>query len=212
MSSVLKKISNYKFNDKEKEIISDSNFSDMKDILKDTGYIKYKKDLTKPMFNMYQLVANNATEEEKNEFILIQDIKYKKYYFDFAVNLIHKLGKCYYNFFTYHTSESFDRLFKKNLSKEDFLMELENIKSLENVGSIINIKNKDSILTIQREVLDYFMEDAKNEIIAFDDGYGFEEPEEDNFEDEEEYIEALKEHNNTLDYVRDLIKSSNILD
>jgi len=151
-------------------------------------------------------------EEEKNEFILNQDIKYKKYYFDFAVNLIYKLGKCYYSFFTYYASESFDRLFNKDLNKEDFLLELENIKSLENVGSIINIQNKDSIMTIQNEVLDYFMEDAKNEIIAFDDGYGFEEPEEDDFEDEEEYIEALEEHNNTLDYVRDLIKSSNILD
>ena len=212
MSSVLKKISNHKFSDEEKKIIADSNFSDMKDILKDAGYIEYKKDLTKPMFSMYQLVANNATEEEKNEFILNQDIKYKKYYFDFAVNLIYKLGKCYYSFFTYYASESFDRLFNKDLNKEDFLLELENIKSLENVGSIINIQNKDSIMTIQNEVLDYFMEDAKNEIIAFDDGYGFEEPEEDDFEDEEEYIEALEEHNNTLDYVRDLIKSSNILD
>jgi len=56
------------------------------------------------------------------------------------------------------------------------------------------------------------MEDAEYEIRAFNDGYGFEEPEKNDFEDEQEYIEVLEEHNNTLDYVRDLIKSSNILD
>nr|WP_321267736.1 hypothetical protein [uncultured Sulfurimonas sp.] len=212
MSSVLKKISNHKFSDEEKEIILDSNFNDMKDILKDAGYIKYKKDLTNPMFKMYQLVASNATEEEKNNFVLKESIKYKKYYFNFAVDLIHKLGKCYYNFFTYEASESFDKLFNKDLSINDFLVQLDNIQSLENIGVIINIKNKHSLLTIQNEVLNYFMEDAENEIRAFDDGYGFEEPEIDDFEDEQEYIEALKEHNNTLDYVRDLIKSSNILD
>ena len=217
MSSILKQISKKKFNDKEKQILLDCEFPVMKSVLKRAGHIEYKKDLTKSMFKMYKLVANDATEEEKLDFIInrndiqLRNLVFDKItYFRMLENLINKLGNCYYNFFTYSSSEPFAKLFSSSLDRNTFLIELDNIKNLENIGSITNIDKQSSILDIKDEVLDFFIQDAKEEIIAFKEGYGFEEPIEDDFENIEEYIEALESHNDTLNYVQNLIKSSNI--
>jgi hypothetical protein len=82
------------------------------------------------------------------------------------------------------------------------------LEHLENVGSITNIDRETSLLDMQYEVLFLFIEDAKEEIIAFKEGYGFEEPYRDDFEDEMEYLEELDNYNDKLNGVAYLIQSS----
>ena len=213
MNSVLTQISKFEYSDESKKLLASCDYNKMKDVLKKSGTIEYKKDLTKPMYKMFQLVANDATEEEKNTFILQESINNKIHLFRRIESLIYEISRYYYNHFTYEASQKFDKLFKNDLILDDLLNTIENIDSLENYGSISNIEDRESILSIKNQVIDCFIEDGKSEISAFEDGYGFEEPEEDDFddEDEDEYNEELENYNSTLNSVQDIIKSSRLL-